>query len=89
MNGEDIDVRTKQIYIRNEVSKQHKGILERLVDMSEPLMKSQKFFEKKTGQIVSGALAAHYERRRKVALAIGWKEWPDNAMPAVRADWKA
>ena len=80
MNWEDIDVKTKQIYIRKEVSKQHKGILERLVDMSEPRMKSQKFFEKKTGQIVSGSLAAPYERRRKVALAIGWEEWPDNAM---------
>jgi integrase len=80
MNWEDIDVKTKQIHVRTEVSKQHEGMLERLVDMTEPLMKRKKFFEKKTGQIVSGSLEALYERRRKVALAIGWEGWPDNAM---------
>ena len=80
MNWEDIDVKTKQIYIRKEVSKQHEGMLERVVDMTEPLMKRKKFFEKKTGQIVSGSLEALYERRRKVVLALGWEGWPDNAM---------
>ena len=80
MNWEDIDCKTKQIHVRPEVSKQHDGMLQRVVDMTEPLVKRRKFFEKKTGRIVTGSSEALHERRRKVALALGWEGWPDNAL---------
>ena len=80
MNWEDIDTKTKQIHVRAEVSKQHEGMLERVVDMTEPLMKRRKFFEKKKGRIVANSMEALHERRRKVALALGWEGWPDNAL---------
>lgn len=80
MNWEDIDTKTKQIHVRAEVSKQHEGMLERIVDLTEPLMKRRKFFEKKKGKIVTGSLEALHERRRKVALGLGWEGWPDNAL---------
>ena len=80
MNWEDIDTKTKQIHVRAEVSKQHEGMLERVVDMTEPLMKRRKFFEKKKGRIVANSMEALHERRRKVALALGWAGWPDNAL---------
>ena len=80
MLWEDIDTKTKQIHVRAEVSKQHDGMLERIVDLTEPLMKRRKFFEKKKGKIVRGSLEALHERRRKVALGLGWEGWPDNAL---------
>ena len=80
MNWEDIDTKTKQIHVRPEVSKQHDGMLQRIVDMTEPLVKRRKFFEKKTGRIVTSSVEALHERRRKVALALGWEGWPDNAL---------
>lgn len=80
MNWEDIDTKTKQIHVRPEVSKQHDGMLQRIVDMTEPLVKRRKFFEKKTGRIVTSSMEALHERRRKVALALGWEGWPDNAL---------
>jgi integrase len=80
MSWEDIDTKTKQIHVRPEVSKQHDGMLQRIVDMTEPLIKRRKFFEKKTGPIVTGSSEALHERRRKVALALGWEGWPDNAL---------
>lgn len=80
MNWEDINPKTKQIHVRPEVSKQHDGLLERVVDMTEPLVKRRKFFEKKTGRIVTSSMEALHERRRKVALALGWEGWPDNAL---------
>lgn len=80
MNWEDIDTKTKQIHVRPEVSKQHDGMLQRIVDMTEPLVKRRKFFEKKTGRIVTSSVEALHERRRKVALALGWQGWPDNAL---------
>lgn len=80
MNWEDIDTKNKQIHVRPEVSKQHDGMLQRIVDMTEPLIKRIKFFEKKKGRIVTGSMEALYERRRKVALALGWEGWPDNAL---------
>jgi len=80
MNWEDIDPKAKQIHVRPEVSKQHDGLLERVVDMTEPLVKRRKFFEKKKGRIVTSSMEALHERRRKVALALGWEGWPDNAL---------
>jgi len=80
MSWEDIDCKTKQIHVRPEVSKQHDGMLQRIVDMTEPLVKRRKFFEKKTGRIVTTSVEALHERRRKVALALGWQGWPDNAL---------
>lgn len=80
MNWEDIDTKTKQIHVRAEVSKQHEGMLERVVDMTEPLVKRRKFFEKKQGRIVANSMEALHERRRKVALALDWEGWPDNAL---------
>jgi integrase len=80
MDWEDIDTKTKQIHVRPEVGKQTSGMLERVVDFTEPLVKRKKFFTGKTGRIVTGSLEALYERRRKAALALGWEEWPDNAL---------
>ena len=80
MSWEDIDTKTKQIHVRPEVSKQHDGMLQRIVDMTEPLVKRRKFFDGKKGRIVTGSMEALYERRRKVALALGWEGWPDNAL---------
>lgn len=41
MNWEDIQ--PKQIHVRSDVSKQHEGMLERIVDMTEPLQKRTAF----------------------------------------------
>lgn len=78
MNWEDIQ--PQQIHVRADVSKQHEGMLERIVDMTEPLQKRASFFADKKGRIVKGSLEALYERRRKVALRLGWNGWPDNAL---------
>jgi hypothetical protein len=72
MNWEDVDFKSKQIHVRPEVSKQTTGMLERVVDMTEPLVKRREFFKGKKGQIVTGSMEALFERRRKVALALGW-----------------
>ncbi len=80
MDWEDVDLQRAQIYVRPEVSKQHDGMLERVVDFTPPLKKRAKFFKNKKGRIVTGSMEALYERRRKVALSLGWPEWPDNAL---------
>lgn len=80
MNWEDVDFKSKQIHVRPEVSKQTTGMLERVVDMTEPLLKRREFFKGKKGVIVKGSLEALHEARRRVALGLGWEGWPDNAL---------
>jgi integrase len=80
MNWEDVDFKSKQIHIRPEVSKQTTGMLERVVDMTEPLVKRREFFKGKKGVIVKGSLEALHEARRRVALGLGWEGWPENAL---------
>ena len=80
MDWEDIDPRTGQIHVRPEVGKQTTGMLERVVDFTEPLVKRRKFFMGKTGRIVTGSTEALHERRRKVALGLEWGGWPENAL---------
>lgn len=80
MDWEDIDFKTRQVHVRAEVSKQHTGMLERVVEVTDPLFRRRDFFKDKAGRIVQGSLEALHERRRKVALGLGWEGWPDNAL---------
>jgi len=80
MNWEDVDFKSNQIHIRPEVSKQTTGMLERVVDMTEPLVKRREFFKGKKGRIVKGSQEALHKARRRVALALGWEGWPENAL---------
>jgi len=80
MDWEDIDFKTRQVHVRAEVSKQHTGMLERVVEVTDPLFRRRDFFKDKAGRIVKGSLEALHERRRKVALGLGWEGWPDNAL---------
>jgi integrase len=80
MNWEDIDVKAGQIWVRPEVSKQHHGMMDRIVDFTEPLTKRKEFFTGKKGRIVPGSARAHYEERRRLAAKLGWDGFPENSL---------
>jgi integrase len=80
MNWEDIDVKAGQIWVRPEVSKQHHGMMDRIVDFTEPLTKRKDFFTGKKGRIVPGSARTHYEERRRLAAKLGWDGFPENAL---------
>jgi integrase len=80
MNWEDIDVKAGQIWVRPEVSKQHHGMMDRIVDLTEPMVRREKFFTGKKGRIVPGSARAHYEERRRLAAKLGWDGFPENSL---------
>ena len=80
MNWEDIDVKAGQIWVRPEVSKQHHGMMDRIVDFTEPMVRREKFFTGKKGRIVPGSARAHYEERRRLAAKLGWDGFPENSL---------
>lgn len=80
MDWEDIDVKAGQIWVRPEVSKQHHGMMDRIVDMTEPLIRRKSLFTGKTGRIVPGSARAHYEERRRLAEKLGWDGFPENSL---------
>ena len=80
MNWEDIDVKAGQIWVRPEVSKQHHGMMDRIVDFTEPMTKRKKFFTGKKGRIVPGSARAFYEERRRLAAKLGWDGFPENSL---------
>jgi integrase len=80
MNWEDIDVKAGQIWVRPEVSKQHHGMMDRIVDFTEPMVRRGKFFTGKKGRIVPGSARSHYEERRRLAAKLGWDGFPENAL---------
>jgi len=80
MNWEDIDVKAGQVYVRPEVSKQHDGMMDRIVDFTEPMTKRKKFFIGKKGRIVPGSARAFYEERRRLAAQLGWDGFPENSL---------
>ena len=80
MNWEDIDVKAGQVYVRPEVSKQHDGMMDRIVDFTEPMTKRKKFFIGKKGRIVPGSARAFYEERRRLATQLGWDGFPENSL---------
>jgi integrase len=80
MNWEDIDVKAGQIWVRPEVSKQHHGMMDRIVDFTEPMVRRGKFFTGKKGRIVPGSARAHYEERRRLAAKLGWDGFPENSL---------
>jgi integrase len=80
MNWEDIDVKAGQIWVRPEVSKQHHGMMDRIVDFTEPMTKRKKFFTGKKGRIVPGSARAHYEERKRLAAKLGWDGFPENSL---------
>jgi len=80
MNWEDIDVKAGQIWVRPEVSKRHHGMMDRIVDFTEPMVRRKKFFTGKKGRIVPGSARAHYEERRRLAAKLGWDGFPENSL---------
>lgn len=80
MDWEDIDVKAGQVYVRPEVSKQHDGMMDRIVDFTEPLTRRKEFFTGKKGQIVPGSARAFYEERRRLAARLGWDGFPENSL---------
>ena len=80
MNWEDIDVKAGQIWVRPEVSKQHHGMMDRIVDFTEPMVARKEFFVGKKGRIVPGSARAHYEERRRLAAKLGWDGFPENSL---------
>jgi integrase len=80
MNWEDIDVKAGQIWVKPEVSKQHHGMMDRIVDFTEPMVRRGKFFTGKKGRIVPGSARAHYEERRRLAAKLGWDGFPENSL---------
>lgn len=81
------DVTAGQIYIGAEVAKQKKkGNRERLVDMTEPLKKRIKLFNKKRGPIVPVRAEEFYWERRELvkqlrkARKLDWKTFPENSL---------
>jgi integrase len=80
MNWEDVDCTSKQIHVRSEVSKQTTGMLERIVDFTEPMVARKEFFTGKKGRIVPGSARAFYEERRRLAAKLGWDGFPENSL---------
>jgi integrase len=80
MDWEDIDVKAGQVYVRPEVSKQHHGMMDRIVDFTEPLTRRKKFFTGKRGRIVLGSARAFYEERRRLAANLEWDGFPENSL---------
>jgi hypothetical protein len=73
-------VKAGQIWVRPEVSKQHHGMMDRIVDFTEPMVRREKFFTGKKGRIVPGSARTHYEERRRMAAKLGWDGFPENAL---------
>jgi integrase len=80
MDWEDIDVKAGQVYVRPEVSKQHDGMMDRIVDFTEPMVARKEFFVGKKGRIVPGSARAFYEERRRLAAKLGWDGFPENSL---------
>jgi integrase len=80
MDWEDIDVKAGQVYIRPEVIKPNDGMMDRIVDFTEPMVARKKFFTGKKGRIVPGSARAFYEERRRLAAKLGWDGFPENSL---------
>ena len=79
MNWEDIDAATGEIEIRPGVGKQTGGVLERIVDFTEPLRRRTADLEGK-GKLVPVPPRDFHYLRGEVARACGWDGWPDNCL---------
>jgi integrase len=80
MDWEDINPEAGQVYVRPEVSKQHDGMMDRIVDFTEPMVARKEFFTGKKGRIVPGSARAFYEERRRLAAKLGWDGFPENSL---------
>jgi integrase len=80
MDWADIDVKAGQVYVRPEVSKPHDGMMDRIVDFTEPITRRKKFFAGKKGRIVPRSARAFYEERRRLAAKLGWDGFPENSL---------
>jgi integrase len=55
-------------------------MMDRIVDMTEPLIRRKKIFTGKKGRIVPGSARAFYEERRRLAVKLGWDGFPENSL---------
>ncbi|PWU11702.1 MAG: hypothetical protein C5B47_00470 [Verrucomicrobia bacterium] len=75
MTWQDIDAEKGQIFIRPEVAKQTDGMLECIVDFTEPLKKRADFFQQRTGKL-------HQEKKLPWSdlKKLPWSDFPENAL---------
>jgi integrase len=79
MDWEDIDTKTGEIEIRPGVGKDTGGVLERIVDFTEPLTRRKDQLTGK-GKLVPGTAREFHYLRTDIAQALGWPAWPDNCL---------
>lgn len=79
MNWEDIATSAGEIEIRPGVGKDTGGLLERIVDFTEPLRRRSAELEG-TGLLVPVTPRQFHYAREDVAQALGWDAWPDNCL---------
>ncbi len=86
MDWQDVDAKNGQIFVRPDVAKQTDGLLERIVDFTEPLKKRADFFQGRSGGIVPKMASAFYKERKRLVAGLHiekklpWPDFPDNAL---------
>jgi integrase len=79
MSWEDIDLKSGEIEIRPGVAKKTDGLLERIVDFTEPLTRRKRQLRGK-GKLVPVTNEEFYTVRRGIVRELGWPRWPKNCL---------
>lgn len=89
MNWEDIDTKTGQIHIREDVAKKTNsdGYDDRIIDF-EPQLTRRKKFLKGEGKLIPVAEDKFYEERNRLLPLLEWEKWPENALRHSAATYK-
>ena len=79
MDWEDIDTDAGEIEIRPGVAKKTDGLLERIVDFTEPLTRRKDQLRGK-GKLVPVTNEEFYAVRRALVRGLKWRRWPKNCL---------
>lgn len=89
MNWEDIDTKSRQIHIREDVAKQTNsdGYDDRIIDFEPQLVRRAKFL-KCTGKLVPVNEDVFHAARNRIVKLLGWEKWPENCLRHSAATYK-
>lgn len=79
MDWADVDADAGEIHVRPGVMKDSGGFSERIVDFTPPLERRRKGLSG-SGRLIPVSSRMFYARRKDFATALGWPNWPDNAL---------
>lgn len=89
MNWDDIDTKSRQIHIREDVAKQTNsdGYDDRIIDFEPQLTRRVKFL-KGNGKLVPVDEDEFYKARNRLVKLLGWERWPQNCLRHSAATYK-